>query len=156
MKRKHKRLTFAAIGLCLLGIAAALVLTAFEDSIVFFHSPTDIAEGKVKMDRRVRLGGLVEEGSVKKPGGAVTAFRITDGANVVDVTYRGILPDLFREGQGVVTEGRLQGGLFVAEEVLAKHDENYMPPEVADALKKSGRWQEGSGKGDAGKGVTGK
>lgn len=151
MKRKHKRLTFAAIGLCLLGVAAALVLTAFEESIVFFHSPTDIAEGKVKIDRRVRLGGLVEEGSVKKQAGAVTAFRITDGANVIDVTYRGILPDLFREGQGVVTEGRLQGGLFVAEEVLAKHDENYMPPEVADALKKSGRWQEGSGKGDAAK-----
>ena len=148
MKRKHKRLTFAAIGLCLLGVAAALVLTAFEDSIVFFHSPTDIAEGKVKIDRRVRLGGLVEDGSVKKQAGAVTAFRITDGANVIDVTYRGILPDLFREGQGVVTEGRLQGGLFVAEEVLAKHDENYMPPEVADALKKSGRWQEGSGKGE--------
>ncbi len=151
MKRKHKRLTFAAIGLCLLGVAAALVLTAFEESIVFFHSPTDIAEGKVKIDRRVRLGGLVEEGSVKKQAGAVTAFRITDGANVIDVTYRGILPDLFREGQGVVTEGRLQGGLFVAEEVLAKHDENYMPPEVADALKKSGRWQEGPGKGDAAK-----
>lgn len=151
MKRKHKRLTFAALGLCLLGIAAALVLTAFEDSIVFFHSPTDIAEGKVKIDRRVRLGGLVEEGSVKKQAGAVTAFRITDGANVIDVTYRGILPDLFREGQGVVTEGRLMGGLFVAEEVLAKHDENYMPPEVADALKKSGRWQEGSGKGEAAK-----
>lgn len=148
MKRKHKRLTFAAIGLCLLGVAAALVLTAFEDSIVFFHSPTDIAEGKVKIDRRVRLGGLVEDGSVKKQAGAVTAFRITDGANVIDVTYRGILPDLFREGQGVVTEGRLQGSLFVAEEVLAKHDENYMPPEVADALKKSGRWQEGSGKGE--------
>jgi cytochrome c-type biogenesis protein CcmE len=151
VKRKHKRLTFAALGLCLLGIAAALVLTAFEDSIVFFHSPTDIAEGKVKIDRRVRLGGLVEEGSVKKQAGAVTAFRITDGANVIDVTYRGILPDLFREGQGVVTEGRLMGGLFVAEEVLAKHDENYMPPEVADALKKSGRWQEGSGKGEAAK-----
>jgi len=148
VKRKHKRLTFAAIGLCLLGVAAALVLTAFEDSIVFFHSPTDIAEGKVKIDRRVRLGGLVEDGSVKKQAGAVTAFRITDGANVIDVTYRGILPDLFREGQGVVTEGRLQGSLFVAEEVLAKHDENYMPPEVADALKKSGRWQEGSGKGE--------
>jgi len=104
VKRKHKRLTFAAIGLCLLGVAAALVLTAFEDSIVFFHSPTDIAEGKVKIDRRVRLGGLVEDGSVKKQAGAVTAFRITDGANVIDVTYRGILPDLFREGQGVVTK----------------------------------------------------
>jgi cytochrome c-type biogenesis protein CcmE len=156
VKRKHKRLTFAAIGLCLLGVAAALVLTAFEESIVFFHSPTDIAEGKVKIDRRVRLGGLVEDGSVKKLAGAVTAFRITDGANVIDVTYRGILPDLFREGQGVVTEGRLQGGLFVAEEVLAKHDENYMPPEVADALKKSGRWQEGSGEKHPSKGENAK
>ncbi|HBT41379.1 MAG TPA: cytochrome c biogenesis protein CcmE, partial [Rhodospirillaceae bacterium] len=84
MKRKHKRLTFAAIGLGLLGVAAALVLTAFEDSIVFFHSPTDIAEGKVKIDRRVRLGGLVEEGSVQKQASAVTTFRITDGANVID------------------------------------------------------------------------
>jgi|TARA_R110002124_G_scaffold93072_4_gene236406 cytochrome c-type biogenesis protein CcmE len=156
VKRKHKRLTFAAIGLGLLGVAAALVLTAFEESIVFFHSPTDIAEGKVKIDRRVRLGGLVEEGSVQKQAGAVTAFRITDGANVIDVTYRGILPDLFREGQGVVTEGRLQGSLFVAEEVLAKHDENYMPPEVADALKKSGRWQEGSDQKHPSKGESAK
>jgi cytochrome c-type biogenesis protein CcmE len=147
LKRKHKRLTFAAIGLCLLGVAAALVLTAFEESIVFFHSPTDVAEGKVKMDRRIRLGGLVEEGSVQKKADAVTAFRITDGANVIDVTYKGILPDLFREGQGVVTEGRLQGVTFVAEEVLAKHDENYMPPEVAEAIKKSGQW-----KGEAGMG----
>ena len=146
MTRKHKRLTFAGIGLGLLAVAAALVLTAFEDSIVFFHSPTDVADGKVEIDRRIRLGGLVETGSVQKQADAVTAFRITDGANVVSVTYTGILPDLFREGQGVVTEGRLMGEQFVAEEVLAKHDENYMPPEVADALKKSGRWQEGSDK----------
>ena len=144
MKRKHKRLTFAAVGLCLLGIAAALVLTAFEDSIVFFHSPTDVTEGKVKADRRIRLGGLVEDGSIRQQADAVTAFRITDGANVIDVTYKGILPDLFREGQGVVTEGRLMGRTFVAEEVLAKHDENYMPPEVADALKKSGQWKGGA------------
>ncbi|MEK9673440.1 MAG: cytochrome c maturation protein CcmE [Rhodospirillaceae bacterium] len=143
MKRKHKRLTFVGIGLCLLGIASALVLTAFEDSIVFFHSPTDVAEGKVQPDRRVRLGGLVADGSVKKQAGAITAFVITDGANTVPVTYKGILPDLFREGQGVVTEGRLVAGTFRADEVLAKHDENYMPPEVAEALKKTGQWKGG-------------
>jgi len=152
MKRKHKRLSFVAIGLLLLGLAAALALTAFEDSIVFFHSPTDVAEGKVKVDRRIRLGGLVETGSVEKRDGAVTLFKVTDGANSIIVTYKGILPDLFREGQGVVTEGRLVAGAFQAEEVLAKHDENYMPPEVADALKKSGHWQEGGGQKDPGKG----
>ena len=156
MKRKHKRLTFAAVGLCLLGVAAALVLTAFEESIVFFHSPTDVAEGKVQSDRRIRLGGLVEQGSVQKQPDAVTAFRITDGANVIAVTYKGILPDLFREGQGVVTEGRLQGANFVADEVLAKHDENYLPPEVADALKKSGQWKGEMGKGGTGKDEPGK
>ena len=154
MKRKHKRLTFVALGLVLLGVAAALALTAFQDSIVFFRSPTDVAEGKVQMDHRVRLGGLVEEGSVKKQGDAVTNFRVTDGANAVAVTYKGILPDLFREGQGVVTEGRMQGDVFVADEVLAKHDEKYMPPEVAEALKKAGRWQEGAGKEAMEKGVA--
>ena len=153
MKRKHKRLTFVGLGLCLLAVAAALVLTAFEENIVFFHSPTDIVEGKVKIDRRVRLGGLVETGSVQKQADAVTAFAITDGANSVKVTYKGILPDLFREGQGVVTEGRLIAGVFKAEEVLAKHDENYMPPEVADALKKSGQWEGGApGEGGGPKG----
>jgi len=141
MKRKHKRLTFVAIALLLLATAAALVLTAFEDSIVFFYSPTDLAEKQPGPALRLRLGGLVEEGSVEKPGGAVTQFRVTDTANVVAVSYRGILPDLFREGQGVVAEGHLKGGVFVADEVLAKHDENYMPPEVAEALKKSGQWQ---------------
>ncbi|PIW31169.1 MAG: cytochrome c maturation protein CcmE [Rhodospirillales bacterium CG15_BIG_FIL_POST_REV_8_21_14_020_66_15] len=156
MKRKHKRLTFAAVGLALVGVAAALALSAFEESIVFFHSPTDVAEGKVEMDRRIRLGGLVEAGSVQKQADAVTGFRITDGAHAIAVTYQGILPDLFREGQGVVTEGRLRGATFVAEEVLAKHDETYMPPEVADALKKSGRWQEEAGKGAAKTGGPGK
>ena len=152
MKRKHKRLSFVAVGLLLLGVAAALVLTAFEESIVFFHSPTDVAEGKVQTDRRIRLGGLVEEGSVAKQGDGVTQFKVTDGAHAITVSYKGILPDLFREGQGVVTEGRLLSGTFQAEEVLAKHDENYMPPEVAEALKKSGRWQEGSGHKEPGKG----
>lgn len=141
MKRKHKRLTFVAIALVLLGGAAALVLSAFEESIVFFQSPTDVAEQKVSDDRRFRLGGLVEEGSVDRSGGETVAFRVTDLANTVTVKYTGILPDLFREGQGVVCEGRIVDGVFVADEVLAKHDENYMPPEVADALKKSGQWE---------------
>lgn len=141
MKRKHKRLTFVVVALCLLGGAAGLVLTAFEENIVFFFSPTDIAEKKAVEDRRFRLGGLVEEGSVDRSGGETIAFRVTDISNAVLVRYTGILPDLFREGQGIVAEGRLVDGVFVADEVLAKHDETYMPPEVADALKKSGQWQ---------------
>ena len=141
MKRKHKRLTFVLIALILLGASAALVLSAFEDSIVFFHSPSDIATKKVALDKRLRLGGLVEKGSVVKKKDAVVNFRITDTAHSVAVSYKGILPDLFREGQGVVTEGRMVENVFKAEEVLAKHDENYMPPEVADALKKAGQWK---------------
>ena len=145
MKRKHKRLTFVVIALSLLGVAAVLVLTAFEENIVFFYSPTDIAEKNVAEGRRIRLGGLVEEGSVKRAGGAVVNFRVTDLTTAIPVTYKGLLPDLFTEGQGVVAEGTLQGGVFRADEVLAKHDETYMPPEVADALKKSGQWK-GQGK----------
>jgi cytochrome c-type biogenesis protein CcmE len=141
VKRKHKRLTFVLIALLLLGASAALALSAFEDSIVFFHSPSDIVAKKVALDKRLRLGGLVEKGSVVKKKDAVVNFRITDTANTVAVTYKGILPDLFREGQGVVTEGRMVGNVFKAEEVLAKHDEEYMPPEVADALKKAGQWK---------------
>ncbi len=141
MKRKHKRLTFVVIALLLLGGAAALVLSAFEENIVFFMSPTDVAAEKVPHDRRFRLGGLVEEGSVDRSAGKTVTFRITDLANSVNVSYTGILPDLFREGQGVVSEGKMVGNLFVADEVLAKHDETYMPPEVADALKKSGQWK---------------
>ncbi|MCP5366207.1 MAG: cytochrome c maturation protein CcmE [Hyphomicrobiales bacterium] len=143
MKRKHKRLTFVVIALLLLAGAAALVLTAFEENIVFFHSPTDVVTKHPGPDRRLRLGGLVEEGSVEKEAGsAMVRFRITDLANSVPVVYQGILPDLFREGQGVVAEGRLRDGVFQADGVLAKHDENYMPPEVADALKQSGKWDE--------------
>lgn len=141
MKRKHKRLTFVLIALALLGAAATLVLSAFEENIVFFMSPTDVAQKKVTDDRRFRLGGLVEEGSVDKSAGTTVMFRVTDMANSVAVRYTGILPDLFREGQGVVAEGRITGGVFIADEVLAKHDETYMPPEVADALKKSGQWK---------------
>ena len=141
MKRKHKRLTFIVLGMGLLAAAAALMLSAFEDNIVFFYSPTEVLDQKLGADRRVRIGGLVEDGSVEKAGVEVK-FRVTDLAAAIPVTYTGILPDLFREGQGVVAEGRFVDGVFHADEVLAKHDETYMPPEVAEALKKSGRWQE--------------
>lgn len=141
MKRKYKRLVFVAISGGLLAVAAALALSAFEESIVFFRSPTEIVETPPAEDRRLRIGGLVEDGSVERDGSPTVRFRITDLENTVQVAYTGLLPDLFREGQGVVAEGRMKGGIFVADEVLAKHDENYMPPEVADALKKSGQWQ---------------
>ena len=141
MKRKHKRLTFVMIGLLLLGSSAALILTAFEDNIVFFYSPTELVDKKPDPAQRLRIGGLVMAGSVEKLAGAVVAFTITDTAKTVTVQYKGILPDLFREGQGVVAEGHLKGGVFQADEILAKHDENYMPPEVAEALKQSGQWK---------------
>ena len=140
--RKYRRLAMIAGGLAFLGIAAALVLTAFEDSVVFFFSPTDLTEKAIGPDRRVRVGGLVEEGSKQVgPGDGEVRFRVTDGNTSLTVHYVGVLPDLFREGQGVVAQGRLSGGTFEADEVLAKHDETYMPPEVADALKKQGHWQ---------------
>lgn len=145
MKKKTRRLYIALVGLCALGAVAALVLAALEDDIVFFFSPTEIMEkGKMELDRRIRVGGLVEAGSVEKAADGVTnIFVVTDMANTVPVHYKGLLPDLFREGQGVVAEGYFQDNILVADEVLAKHDENYMPPEVADALKKSGKWEEG-------------
>lgn len=140
MTRKKRRLYLVALGMLLLGGATALVMTAFQDSLVFFYSPSDVYSKHVEEGRRFRLGGLVEDGSVVKQGEVVT-FAVTDMAQRVPVTFTGLLPDLFREGQGVVTEGKLDAnGTFVASEVLAKHDENYMPPEVADALKKSGQW----------------
>jgi cytochrome c-type biogenesis protein CcmE len=119
-----------------------LALAAFRDNMVFFYSPSDIAANHINPGRNFRLGGMVEKGSVTREGD-VTDFRVTDMAKTIGVTYRGQLPDLFREGQGVVTEGTLApDGTFMAKEVLAKHDEKYMPPEVVAALKKSGRWQE--------------
>ena len=148
VKRKHKRLTFVAIAGVLIAIAAGLILSAFDESIVFFRTPTDIAENKVTEDKRVRLGGLVEDGSVEQGTDGVVNFRVTDTANTVPVHFQGILPDLFREGQGVVAEGKLMNGVFMADEVLAKHDENYMPPEVADAIKEAGQWKDmGQGEG---------
>ena len=147
MTRKRRRLVFVVLGMLVLGGATALVLTAFEDSLVFFYSPTDIATKKLPADRRVRIGGIVEAGSIARGAdGLSVRFVVTDLANTIPVAYRGVLPDLFREGQGVVAEGRLANGVFQADEVLAKHDEKYMPPEVVDALKKSGRWQEGATK----------
>ena len=145
MTRKRRRLYLLLTGLALLGAAAALVLTAFEESLVFFYSPTEVATREIAPEQRFRLGGLVEENSVSRGAdGVTTRFRVTDLTNAVPVSFRGLLPDLFREGQGVVAEGYLNGdGVFVASEVLAKHDENYMPPEVAEALKKSGQWQGG-------------
>lgn len=145
--RKNQRLALIAGGLAFLGVAAGLVLTAFEDSVVFFFSPTDLTARQVGPEQRVRLGGLVEEGSVTRgPGEGEIHFLVTDGATRMPVRFVGVLPDLFREGQGVVAQGRLADGRFEAEEVLAKHDENYMPPEVADALKKQGHWQPEQGR----------
>ncbi|MDX9861186.1 MAG: cytochrome c maturation protein CcmE [Rhodospirillales bacterium] len=142
MKPKRRRLTFVLIGMGLLAAAAALVLAAFRDSIVFFYSPSEIHAKALPAEQRIRVGGLVEEGSLSRAAGSGTiTFRITDLAETIAVTYTGILPDLFREGQGVVAEGRFEDDVLKADEVLAKHDENYMPPEVADALKKSGQWE---------------
>jgi cytochrome c-type biogenesis protein CcmE len=143
MTRKQRRLLVVVIGLALLGGATAMVLAAFSDNLVFFYSPSELAAKPLATGQRIRIGGLVETHSVAHEGGRV-AFRVTDGKTDMAVTYDGALPDLFREGQGVVAEGRLSaGGIFVASTVLAKHDERYMPPEVVDALKKSGHWQEG-------------
>jgi cytochrome c-type biogenesis protein CcmE len=145
MTRKQKRLAMiGGIGVVLLG-AVLLVTTALRDKIVFFYTPTEIvAEGKAKPGERVRIGGLVKEGSVVRDGEKVS-FVVTDTEKDLPVTYVGILPDLFREGQGVVSEGMIGGdGIFAADTVLAKHDENYIPKEVADALKDKGVWQGGN------------
>jgi len=146
MTRKQRRLTLIGSAGAVLAVALGLILFALNDQIVFFQSPSDIAEQSIPAGQRIRLGGLVEEGSVVRSDNAEVRFRVTDMANTVAVTYQGILPDLFREGQGVVTEGILSPeGVFVADSVLAKHDENYIPKEVADALKDQGHWQGGEG-----------
>jgi cytochrome c-type biogenesis protein CcmE len=144
MTRKQQRSAFIAAGLVILGLAAALVLTALKDTIVFFYTPSEVAEKKVAPGVRFRLGGLVAKDSVERLAGSLIRFKVTDTDKVLQVSYKGALPDLFREGQGVVTEGKLTpAGVFEADTVLAKHDENYMPKEVADALKEKGVWQEG-------------
>jgi cytochrome c-type biogenesis protein CcmE len=151
MTRKQRRLTFVGLGMVTLAAATALVLNAMGDTMVFFYTPTQMAGKQIGPDRRLRVGGLVEPGSVHKEG-TMVSFTITDLTATLPATYSGVLPDLFREGQGVVAEGRLGAdGLFRASEVLAKHDEKYMPKEVADQLKKSGRWREGVGQ-DGGQG----
>ena len=147
MTRKQKR--FAVIGAIGLVLAAAvgLILNGLRDQIVFFRSPTEVKEGKVRAGENVRLGGLVLTGSVERETGQIVRFSVTDGPNAVRVHYVGLLPDLFREGQGVVTEGKLNAdGTFSASTVLARHDENYMPREVADSLKKQGHWKPEDGK----------
>jgi cytochrome c-type biogenesis protein CcmE len=142
MTRKQRRSILIGTCLAVLGLAVGLVLFALEDSIVFFYSPSDVTEKHIKPGQRIRLGGLVKEGSVKRGENTTVQFTVTDTAKTIPVLYTGVLPDLFREGQGVVTEGKLgSDGVFVADSVLAKHDENYMPPEVAEALKKQGVWQ---------------
>jgi cytochrome c-type biogenesis protein CcmE len=150
--RKQQRMLLVVVALVLLGGATALVMTALSDSVAFFVTPSDIAEGQVEADRHFRLGGLVVPGSIGRQEGVVS-FALTDQANDVQVNYEGILPDLFREGQGIVAQGQLGAdGTFVASEVLAKHDENYMPAEVADALKEAGVWHEEGENGHAGNG----
>ena len=146
MTRKQRRLILIGASVGILAVATALVLGALRDSIVFFNSPTDLVEKRVAPGTRMRIGGLVKPGSIERGDSLQVRFAVTDGKADVAVHYQGIVPDLFREGQGVVAEGKLEpGGTFAADTVLAKHDERYMPREVVDALKKSGRWQEGEG-----------
>ena len=143
MTRRQRRLALIGAGAVVLGISAALVLTALKDSIVFFNSPSDVVEKRVAPGTRIRIGGLVKPGSVVRGANFAVRFAVTDGNKDISVAYSGALPDLFREGQGVVAEGAIDGaGIFAADMVLAKHDENYMPREVADALKKQGHWKD--------------
>jgi len=139
MTRKQRRGVLIGVGVAVLTLAVGLVLFALRDSIVFFHTPSDLAEKPIAAGQRFRLGGLVAEGSVKRGGGTKIDFVVTDTLKTVPVVYEGVLPDLFKEGQGVVAEGKLSPeGTFLADSVLAKHDENYMPPEVAKALEAKG------------------
>ena len=143
MTRRQRRFSLIGAALGVLALAVALVLSALKDSIVFFNSPTEVVEKQVKPGMRIRIGGLVKEGSVSRGEGLAVRFEVTDGKRTVPVAYQGLLPDLFREGQGVVAEGALDSaGTFRADSVLAKHDETYMPKDVADALKKQGHWKD--------------
>jgi cytochrome c-type biogenesis protein CcmE len=142
--RKQKRALFILAGVALLGIAAGLVLYALNDTIVFFYTPSELASKNVTPGQRFRLGGLVETGSLVKGQGMTVSFTVSDRIKSIPVSYTGQLPDLFREGQGVVAEGKLDAsGKFIADTVLAKHDETYMPKDVADRLKEKGVWKEG-------------
>lgn len=141
MKPKHRRLVFLSVVAATLALAALLVSLAFRDNLQFFYSPSEIKKNNIQMGQVFRLGGMVEKDSLsRKEDGTLIEFRITDYIESITVQYRGILPDLFREGQGAIMTGRIvAGGIFVADNVLAKHDENYMPPEVADALRRAGK-----------------
>ncbi len=151
MTRKQRRLILIGSSLGVLAIAAALILNSLSDSIVFFNSPTDVVEKNMAVGTRIRVGGLVKPGSLQRGENLNVRFEVTDGKSDVSVRYQGIVPDLFREGQGVIAEGKIEpGGKVVADTVLAKHDERYMPREVVDALKKSGRWEEGAAQGPGG------
>ena len=143
MTRRQRRITLIAVSLGVLALAVGLVLSALKDSIVFFNSPSDVVQKQVPAGTRIRLGGLVTPGSLQRNENLQVRFQLTDGSHAVTVAYQGLLPDLFREGQGVVTEGALdQAGVFRADSVLAKHDETYMPKEIADSLKKTGHWKD--------------
>jgi cytochrome c-type biogenesis protein CcmE len=147
LTRRGRRLSLIVAALAVVGAAAGLSLYALSDSIVFFYSPSEVVEKAAQPGARLRVGGLIKPGSVVKSAGQTVAFAVTDGANDLKIAYQGLLPDLFREGQGVVAEGVLEApGRMRAETILAKHDERYMPREVVDALKKQGRWQEGVAK----------
>ncbi len=145
MTRKGRRLTLIASALTVIALAIGLALFAFRDGVVFFVTPTDLAAktAELRPNARVRIGGLVQPGSVERGSNREVSFTVTDNRTDVKVTYQGLLPDLFREGQGIVAEGMLVNGVFKADTVLAKHDENYMPREVADSLKQQGVWQHG-------------
>jgi cytochrome c-type biogenesis protein CcmE len=141
VKPRHKRFALIIGGVAVLGVAVALILSAFQQNLVFFFSPSDVAAHKAPQARAFRIGGLVEEGSVKREG-VMVSFRVTDTAHAIPVVYKGILPDLFKEGKGVVAQGKLgPDGVFQASEVLAKHDENYMPPEAGHALEQAQKAQ---------------
>ena len=139
MKPRHKRFAFIGLGVLVLGVATVLILNAFQSNLVFFFTPTQVVSGEAPQGRSFRIGGMVEDGSlVRENDGLTVRFIVTDTAKRVPVTYKGILPDLFKEGKGAVAQGKLNAdGTFVASEVLAKHDENYMPPEAAEALAKA-------------------
>jgi cytochrome c-type biogenesis protein CcmE len=155
MTRKQRRGVLIGTCLVVLGVAVGLVLYAMRDSIVFFYSPSDVADMHVAPGQRFRLGGLVETGSVERDAGTTVHFVVTDRAKTLPVTYTGVLPDLFREGQGVVAEGTLgPDGVFHADSVLAKHDEKYMPPEVAAKLKSEGVWRGGADAGGTAQSAT--
>jgi|TARA_B100000686_G_scaffold48147_1_gene51461 cytochrome c-type biogenesis protein CcmE len=142
MKPKNKRLSLIVATLTALAASVALILVAFEDNVVFFYSPSDLLKKRPSPTQKLRIGGLVKKDSIRRePGVTEVSFEVTDLNNSVPVVFNGILPDLFREEQGVVAEGRYREQLFYATQILAKHDEQYMPPEVAESLKKSGKWK---------------